>query len=363
MVFQTKFTIANKTSSKITANFYQYEPDTGINSSIVYGNIQPFTTSEIQFMDDTFYMNGSKMNVQIFKNVSIYKQGDLAFYSLNQSIVYMSQYTRWFTIKHIDVYPEKIDITDYFEIDPTTENSVSPLTPASITGVIPETNSLIINPSSVGVPIPVKQFKPGNDLLNLYFFQNAPRNFSKLFQSYSDKDYAKFIVQNAKANFGTKIEFDLSNPANKKKVLGELRSFASDVLKKMNKTDAGEIREIFKDGGLTDDAKLSKISSKLVEIADRSETPIYNYFFGDKTRIKTKKIPKALKTAKEKGAGKGISEEVIGDSRSGASAVVQGDADAVLEDVIGDSVSALSSVIEIISTAIEDSISILFAAE
>jgi hypothetical protein len=355
MVFQTKFTIANKTSSKITANFYQYEPVTGINSSIVYGNIQPFTTSEIQFMDDTFYMNGSKMNVQIFKNVSIYKQGDLAFYSLNQSIVYMSQYTRWFTIKHIDVYPEKIDITDYFEIDPTTDNSVSPLTPASIKGVIPETNSLIINPSSLGVPIPVKQFKPGNDLLNLYFFQNAPRNFSKLFQSYSDKDYAKFIVQYAKGNFGKKI--DLSN---EKKVFNELRSFASNVLNKMNKTDAGEIKEIFKDGGLTDDEKLSKISLKLVEIADRSETPIYNYFFGDKTRINISKIPDVLKILK----GRPRSNAFVLDeeqARATANAVVEGDADAVLEEVIGDSVSALSSAIEIISTTVEETITLLFA--
>jgi hypothetical protein len=176
-----------------------------------------------------------------------------------------------------------------------------------------------------------------------------------LFQSYSDKDYAKFIVQYAKGNFGKKI--DLSN---EKKVFNELRSFASNVLNKMNKTDAGEIKEIFKDGGLTDDEKLSKISSKLVEIADRSETPIYNYFFGDKTRINISKIPDVLKILK----GRPRSNAFVLDeeqARATANAVVEGDADAVLEEVIGDSVSALSSAIEIISTTVEETITLLFA--
>jgi hypothetical protein len=117
-MFQKSFLVANSSSRTLTLNFYQFIPSTNVNSSIVFGSIDPNQTVLIEFKNGLFYSNQQPMSIEVFQETKNEYYGNLVLCATDSQYLYYTGDIRWFNVSRV----EATDVSTLITASPTMQN-------------------------------------------------------------------------------------------------------------------------------------------------------------------------------------------------------------------------------------------------
>jgi hypothetical protein len=117
-MFQKSFLVANSSSRTLTLNFYQFIPSTNVNSSIVFGSIDPNQTVLIEFKNGLFYSNQQPMSIEVFQETKNEYYGNLVLCATDSQYLYYTGDIRWFNVSRV----EATDVSTFITASPTMQN-------------------------------------------------------------------------------------------------------------------------------------------------------------------------------------------------------------------------------------------------
>jgi hypothetical protein len=105
-------------------NFFQYDPQSYEQTTIIYGSIPPKSTVSIMFQNGMIFKDGIKLNNLILKeNKKIY-YGNLSLFRRVNSKLFINDKIRWFYLESITIYDSYIDIIDKQDTDPSIKTDI-----------------------------------------------------------------------------------------------------------------------------------------------------------------------------------------------------------------------------------------------